>query len=80
MAKYTEYFHQITRRPSWFLGDRVSGQWNKIPFIGTVAIENCIDGETRRVIVMLDLPIQYKDDIYTTVTVKPRDLKKLILY
>ena len=36
MPNYAEYFKSNRSQPTWFIGDRVSGRWNKIPFIGTV--------------------------------------------
>ena len=81
MPNYAEYFESNRSQPTWFIGDRVSGRWNKIPFIGTVGNENVInDTDGPRVSVFLDLPIQYKGTVHNIIIVGPADLTKLISY
>jgi hypothetical protein len=80
MASFTDYFKNKEVKNTWHLGDRVFGKWNKIPFVGTVMIENMIsEDEGRRVIVSLDLPLNYKKEYLTILTVKVKDLKKLTM-
>lgn len=81
MASLTQYFKDKEIKNTWHLGDRVSGKWNKIPFVGTVMVENMIsEEEGRRVIVTLDLPIKYKQKYLNVITVKIKDLKKLTVF
>jgi hypothetical protein len=76
MGNQTDYFNRIGYNPKWFIGDRVLGYWNKIPFVGTVGNDTLINNfQGPRVSVHLDLPIKYKDTVYTILFVKPADLK-----
>lgn len=78
MASLAEYFAKHRPAAVWNLGDRVFGKWNKIPFIGTVGVDNMVnEQEGPRVIVHLDLPIKYQDTIHTFVKVKQKDIKFL---
>lgn len=74
----SEYFERNKKyTPKWFLGDRVSGFYHKIPFIGTVMNHTLVsEQEGPVVIVDLDLPIKYKDITYTLIRVKPNNLKE----
>ena len=81
MGNQTDYFEKIGYRPTYFLGDRVFGKWNKIPFIGTVGNDTKInDIEGPRISIHLDLPIKYKDVIHNIIIVKHKDIKKLVAY
>lgn len=78
MDNYAKYFAANRPKPKWFLGDRVFGRWNKIPFIGTVLNDNMVNEEVGpRVIVQLDLPLHYKKEYKNTIEVKQKDIKKL---
>ena len=77
MASLTDYFAKQAYKPTWTIGDRVQGTWNKIPFRGTVGNDTVISEiEGPRVTVHLDLPIRYKDKNYSIIIVKPKDLKE----
>ena len=77
MGNQTDYFERIGYRPTWFIGDRVQGRWNKIPFRGTVGNDTVISEiEGPRVSVFLDLPIKHKDKVHNILFVKPEELKK----
>ncbi len=77
MGTQTDYFERIGYRPTWHIGDRVQGKWNRIPFRGTVGNDTVISElEGPRVSVHLDLPIKYKDKIHTIIFLKPTELKK----
>jgi len=77
VGNQTDYFERIGYRPTWFIGDRVQGRWNKIPFVGTVGNDSVISEiEGPRVSVFLDLPIKHKDKVHNILFVKPGDLKK----
>ena len=81
MANYAEYFEQHRPKPVWHIGDRVSGKWNKIPFIGTVGNDNMVnETEGPRVSIHLDLPIKFKDKVHTVIFVKQKDIKRLVNY
>jgi hypothetical protein len=77
MGSQTDYFERVGYRPKYFLGDRVFGHWNKIPFVGTVGNDTMINEiEGPRVSVHLDLPVKFNDRVHTILFVNPRDLKK----
>ncbi len=81
MNNYAEYFSKNREKPKWFIGERVSGKWNKIPFIGTVLNDNVVsEEEGPRVSVYLDLPLKYKNEHKNIIFVKQKDIKKLIKY
>ncbi len=76
MGSQTDYFNRIGYKPTWFIGDRVFGHWNKIPFVGTVGNDrllNHTDGP--EITVHLDLPIKYKDKVHNILIVKHKDIK-----
>jgi hypothetical protein len=76
MGSQTDYFERIGYRPKYFLGDRVFGHWNKIPFVGTVGNDTLIsDIEGPRITIHLDLPIKYQDTWHNVIVVKHRDIK-----
>ena len=77
MGNVANYFEKVAYKPKWFIGDRVMGRWNKIPFVGTVGNDTVISEiEGPRVSVHLELPIRFKDKIHNVVFVKPNDLKE----
>lgn len=76
MDSLTRYFNRIAYTPTYFLGDRVEGKWNNIPFIGTVANDSIIYvGRGPQVSVFLDLPIKYDGKIYKIITLTHEDIK-----
>ena len=76
MGTQTDYFNRVGYRPTYFIGDRVFGHWNKIPFVGTVGNDTVISEiEGPRVSVHLDLPIRFQDQIRTVVFVKHQDIQ-----
>ena len=77
MASLTDYFNRIGYQPKYWIGDRVFGHWNKIPFIGTVGNDRVIDNTGPQITIQLDLPIKYKGEIKTIIIVKHRDISKL---
>ena len=78
MSGLAEYFANNRYKPTWFIGDRVFGKFDQVPFIGTVGNDTVInDVEGPRVSVFLDLPIKLKDVVHRIVFVKPTDLKRL---
>ncbi len=78
MSSLEEYFAANRPKAVWDLGDRVFGRWNKIPFIGTVGVDNMVSElEGPRVLVHVDLPIKYEGKLHNLVSVKQKDIKKL---
>lgn len=76
MGNQTDYFERIGYKPTWHIGDRVIGKWNRIPFVGTVGNDrkiNDVDGP--EVTVHLDLPLKFKEQFYTFIIVKHRDIR-----
>ena len=78
MVKLAEYYKQTGYKPTYFIGDRVFGHFNKIPFIGTVGNDTQINEiEGPRISIHLDLPIKVDNNIRNVITVKHQDIKKL---
>jgi len=76
MGNQTDYFEKIGYRPTYYIGQRVFGKWNKIPFIGSVGNDTVINPtEGPRISIHLDLPIRYKDNIHRVIIVKHKDVK-----
>jgi hypothetical protein len=76
MGSLTDYFEKVGYRPTYFIGDRVIGKWNKIPFVGTVGNDTMINEiEGPRISIHLDLPIKYMNKVYTIIFVKHQDIK-----
>jgi hypothetical protein len=81
MGNQTAYFEMIGYRPKYFLGDRVFGHWNKIPFIGSVGNDTVInEQEGPRITIHLDLPIKFQNKINNIVVVKHKDIKPLTIF
>ena len=81
MNSIAEYFARRSQPVTYHLGDRVSGRYNKIPFIGTVGVEHLVS-EARgvEVVVMLDLPLWYQGQYLKIIIVRPQDLKPLVKF
>lgn len=78
MGSQTDYFERIGYKPQYFIGDRVFGKWNKIPFIGTVGNDRVVSNEGPEITIHLDLPIKYKDEVKTFIIVKHKDIKQIL--
>lgn len=78
MDNYKNYFQKNRPNPKWFLGDRVSGKYNKIIFVGTVLNDSVMTEDmTPRVSVYLDLPLKIDQQYKNIITVEQKNLKKL---
>lgn len=78
MGSQTDYFNQIGYKPKYFIGDRVFGRWNGIPFIGSVGNDTVVNlEEGPRISVQVDLPIRFEDRTYSIIIVKHKDIKLL---
>jgi len=70
------YFEANRYQAKWDIGDRVTGKWNKIPFVGTVGNDTLIsEKEGPRVSVHLDLPVKHNQVVYNILFLKPTELK-----
>jgi hypothetical protein len=80
MASLTDYFAKNAYKPKYFIGDRVFGQYNNIPFIGSVGNDTIIsEVEGPRISIHLDLPIKIDNEIKTVIIVKHKNIKRLKL-
>jgi hypothetical protein len=73
-----EYFDKVCYHGTYFLGDRVLGRYQKIPFIGTVGNDNQlnpIDGPF--LTVHLDLPIKIDGIVKNVIIVKHNEVSRL---
>jgi hypothetical protein len=78
MGNLSDYFERNAYKPKYFLGDRVFGHWNKIPFIGTVGNDTIISNlEGPRISIHLDLPILLTGQRHSVIIVKHKDIKPL---
>ena len=77
MGNVSDYFERIGYKPKYHLGDRVFGKWNKIPFIGTVGNDRCINGVNPEITIHLDLPILLDKKLNHVIIVKHKDIKPL---
>ena len=78
MGTQTDYFREKGYKPKYFIGDRVYGKYNKIPFIGSVGNDTMISEiEGPYITIHLDLPIKIDNEIKTFIIVKHKDIKLL---
>lgn len=81
MGTQTQYFQEKGYKPKYFIGDRVFGKYQKIPFIGTVGNDTLISEiEGPRISIHLDLPIRIDSVNYSVIIVKHKDVKRLTEY
>jgi hypothetical protein len=78
MGNQTEYFERTGYKPEYWIGDRVFGHFNGIPFAGTVGNDTIISPvEGPRISIHLDLPIKYDGTVKTMIIVKHKDIKRM---
>jgi hypothetical protein len=76
MTSLSEYFKENRYQAIWHMGDRVEGKWNKIPFVGSVGNDGLVNEiEGPKVSVHVDLPILYKNKLYSIIFMNPKELK-----
>ena len=78
MGTQTDYFDKIGYKPKYHLGDRVFGYFNKIPFMGTVGNDRCINGVDKEITIHLDLPIRLNKYNHNFIIVKHKDIKQIL--
>ena len=77
MSNLAEYFEKIRHKPTYHLGDRVGGEWNGIPWIGTVGAERTLYPDKPPVMtVFVDLPIFYEGKYHRIISVDPSTVKR----
>jgi hypothetical protein len=75
MSNLTRYFerkHADLPEPKYRSGDRVSGRWNSIPFVGSVVRDT-----DPTVLVHSDLPVQFEGNVHYVLSVKQTDVARL---
>jgi hypothetical protein len=78
MASLTDYFERTAYKAKYEFGARVSGRWNKIPFIGTVYGDTLLSLEQGpRLSIHLDLPIKVDNKVYDIIIDTHRAIKDL---
>lgn len=77
MGTQTDYFNKIGYTGRYQIGDRVSGKFGKVPFIGTVGNDRCLDGVNPEITIHLDLPIKVDNVVKNVIIVKHKDIKPL---
>jgi hypothetical protein len=78
MSTLTNYFERKAEelpKPKFDIGDRVFGFWNKIPFAASVLRD--VD---KVVMVQTDLPVVYKGNVHTILSVPQKDIKLMKEY
>lgn len=81
MGTNTDYFEARAYKPKYYLGDRVFGYYQKIPFVGTVGNDRLISLEKGpEITIHLDLPLVTKNSVRTIIVVKHRDIRPLTVY
>jgi hypothetical protein len=74
----TEYFDKIGYKPKYIIGDRVTGVYKGIRWVGSVGNDTLVSlEEGPRVSIHLDLPFKLENIIYNILIVKHKDIKKL---
>jgi hypothetical protein len=74
----TEYFRKTGYQAQYHLGDRVSGRYQGVLFVGTVGNDRLVSPERGpEVIVHLDLPLKLNNVTLNSVLVKHQDIKPL---
>lgn len=78
MGNNTEYFQRKAYEAKYVIGQRVSGKWNKIPFVGSVGNDRLVSEEIGpEITIHLDLPILLDNKIHSIIVVKHKDIKLL---
>jgi len=79
MGTLAEYFAIHRPQAKWTFGERVYGNYQGVPFVGTTGGEGMVnETEGSLVTVFVDLPIKAKGVWHTTfIKVKPKDIKRL---
>jgi len=80
MGNQTEYFERTGYKPEYWIGDRVFGHFNGIPFAGTVGNDTIISPvEGPRISIHLDLPIKIDSVWHNNIRATYKQIKGLRL-
>jgi hypothetical protein len=78
MGNQTDYFNRIGYKPTYHIGDRVFGYYQKIPFVGSVGNDTLINLERGpQITIHLDLPMRLTDGLKSFIIVTHKDIKPL---
>jgi hypothetical protein len=78
VGNQTDYFEKVGYKPKYCLGERVTGSWKNIPFVGTVGNDTLVSlEEGPRISVHLDLPICFEGQTKHIIVCKHKDIKRL---
>lgn len=78
MGNVADYFERTAYKPKYYIGDRVFGHYNNVPFVGTVGNDTLIsEVEGPRITIHLDLPMKIDNSVRTVIIVKHKDIKPL---
>jgi hypothetical protein len=78
MGNQTDYFNRIGYKATYNIGDRITGYWNQIPFVGTVGNDRLISEVTGpEITVHLDLPIRYQNQTLQFIIARHSDVRLL---
>jgi Glyoxalase superfamily protein len=78
MGNLSDYFEKNRYNGKYYLGDRVTGTWNKIPFVGTVGNDTLInENEGVRLSIHLDLPIKFKGTVHNMIIANHKNVRSL---
>jgi len=79
MSGLKKYFDTVTYKPTYFLGDRVYGHHEGIPFTGSVYIDSKVYVDSPpRVMVHLYLPIKINGEWVSIITTSHDKIKPLV--
>lgn len=81
MASLAEHFGKNSYKPTYHIGDRVSGHYEGIPYIGTVNIDGRVYVDAPpRIVITLDLPIKVEGKFTSYITTTHENVKLLKNY
>lgn len=78
MASMADYFEKQAYQHIYEMGDRITGKYQGIPFIGTVGNDRLLSHEAGpEITVHLDLPMQTDTGVRYVIVVKHDDVERL---
>jgi hypothetical protein len=77
MSNIKDYFERTAYMATYQIGDRVQGNYGKIPIRGTVGNDSCPDGVNPRISVHLDLPIMENGVVKNILFLTHKQIKPL---
>jgi hypothetical protein len=78
MGKVADYFQANAYQPKYEIGDRVSGIYNGVPFMGSVGNDRLINNLAGpEITIHLDLPMKVEDEFRSIIIAKHKQVKAL---